>query len=79
MRLDRATDQQNLNTHIAYIQGLRSARTLVEAGPFMSDNSQVVVVEVVDEVAARSMVARDPAVVRGVLRAEEAPWNIVFG
>jgi hypothetical protein len=37
------------------------------------------VIEVTSEAEAHSIVARDPAVVRGVLRAELTPWNIVFG
>ena len=72
-------DQQDLNAHIAYIQQLRSQRKLIQAGPFMSDNSQVTVVEVSSEAEARSIVARDPGVVRGVLRAEVTRWSIVFG
>jgi len=72
-------DQQDLNGHIAYIQQLRSQRKLIQAGPFMSDNSEVTVIEVTSEAEARSIVARDPAVVRGVLRAELTPWSIVFG
>jgi uncharacterized protein YciI len=72
-------DQQDLNAHIAYIQQLRDQRKLIQVGPFMSDNSEVTVIEVSGEAEARSIVAQDPAVIGGVLRAEVTPWNIVFG
>ena len=72
-------DQQDLNDHIAYIQGLRAQRKLIQAGPFMSDNSEVTVIEVGSKAEARSIVAQDPAVIRGVLRTELTLWNIVFG
>jgi uncharacterized protein YciI len=75
----RLPDQQDLNAHIAYIQQLRGQRKLIQAGPFMSDNSEVTVIEVTSEAEAHSIVARDPAVVSGVLSAELTPWNIVFG
>lgn len=72
-------DQQALNAHIAFIQDLRFQRALIETGPFMSDSSEVTVIEVTNEAEARSILARDPAVISGVLRAELTPWNVVFG
>jgi uncharacterized protein YciI len=75
----RLPDQQDLNAHISYLQALRAQRKLIQAGPFMSDNSEVTVIEVGSEAEARSIVAADPAVIRGVLHAELTPWSIVFG
>ena len=72
-------DQQDLNDHIAYIQGLRAQRRLIQFGPFMRDNSQVTVIEVSSAAEARSIVTQDPAVIRGLLTAELTPWHIVFG
>jgi uncharacterized protein YciI len=72
-------DQQDFNAHIAYVHQLRVQGKLIQAGPFMSDNSQVTVIEVASEAEARSIVARDPAVLSRVLLAELTPWNIVFG
>jgi uncharacterized protein YciI len=75
----RLPDQQPLNAHIAYIQGLRADKKLIQDGPWESDGSKVTVVEVATEAEARDIAARDPAVQSRLLLVEIALWSIVFG
>jgi uncharacterized protein YciI len=72
-------DKQPLNAHIAYIQGLRAGKKLIQDGPWESDGSKVTVVEVDSEAEARDIAARDPAVQSRLLLVEIVLWSIVFG
>jgi uncharacterized protein YciI len=72
-------DKQPLNAHIAYIQGLRAGKKLIQEGPWESDGSKVTVVEVTSEAEAPDIAARDPAVQGHLLLVEVVLWSIVFG
>ena len=75
----RPASQQDLGAHRGYLQALRAARTLLQVAPSGDGTTWVAVVEAGGETEARGLLAADPAVAAGVVRAELRRWHIVFG
>jgi uncharacterized protein YciI len=75
----RPADQQLLSPHIEYLQKLRAAKTLLQISYSSDGATEVAVFEVNSEAEAKQLLAMDPAVGAGTLKAELRQWNIVFG
>jgi uncharacterized protein YciI len=77
--LDTPTDDELvvLRAHLARLQRLGEAGTVVLAGPSRigDDSFGLVVLDVEDEREARKLMATDPAIVGGVMTAELRPMR----
>jgi len=64
--------------HLAYLQPLADAGTVVLAGPIGDGSGAMVVIRASSEEAARALVAADPYTIAGV-GADHVirPWNVV--
>lgn len=72
-------DQRRLSAHNEYLQKLQAANTLLQVSYSSDGKTEVAVFEVNSEAEAKRLLAMDPAVGTGTLRAELRQWNIVFG
>jgi len=75
----RPAGQQALGPHNEYLQKLRRANELLQVSYSSDGKTEVAVFEVKSEAEAGRLLAMDPAVGTGILKAELRRWNIVFG
>lgn len=83
MLTDGPTDDEArlVGDHFAYLQGLHAAGSLKLAGRATDAGERtfgIVVFEAVDSAAASALMAADPAVRGGVMRAELFPFRIAL-
>ena len=69
---------QDLAHHAGYMRQLLKGGVLRCAGPYVGKDGGLAVIEAVDRPGAERIVAADPAVVQGVMRAEVVQWHVLF-
>lgn len=67
--------QQPLSEHVAYLTGLHDQGVVTMGGPFADETGGLVILAVTDGEEAAGVIARDPAVQSGVLKAEVREWR----
>lgn len=66
--------EQDLAKHLEYVGKLQAQSIILMGGPFTDEDRGLVILQVPDGGQAKEIVARDPAVLNGVLKAEWHPW-----
>ena len=77
--VDRATYEPHLPAHLAYLDALDAAGTLVLSGPFGDRSGGMVMIRAETAEAARTVAERDPLVVEGVDSFELKEWRLTGG
>ena len=77
--VDRATYEPHLPDHLAYLDQLDAAGTLVLSGPFTDRTGGMIVVRATSLAEARGIAEADPLVASGVDRYELHEWRITAG
>jgi uncharacterized protein YciI len=70
----RPLHEQDVAKHLEYMGQLQAQGIVLMGGPFTGEDRGLVILEVPGDNEAREVVARDPAVLNGVLKAEWHPW-----
>lgn len=68
---------QPLEAHLEYLICLHKSGQVVMGGPFEDDSGGLVLLTVDDLSEAKQLIARDPAIVAGILKVEVHAWNQV--
>ena len=75
-------DEENIiHAHAAYVKKLTEKGVVLLAGRTLNTDAScfgIVIFEAEDQEAAREIMRRDPAVEKGVMRAELYPYRIAF-
>jgi uncharacterized protein YciI len=75
-------EEENIITdHAAYVKKLTEEGVVLLAGRTLNTDASsfgIVIFEANDDGAARSVMEKDPAVVKGLMRAEVFPYRIAF-
>jgi uncharacterized protein YciI len=73
----KPVSEQPLHDHGKYLLELYKSGILKFAGPFTDDTGAAAALEVFDEVEARNLLERDPAVINKIMVYETRPWRLV--
>ncbi len=73
----RPLSAQPLRGHVAYLKKLHARGQLSMGGPFTDESGGLVILTVDSIDQARELIARDPAVIEGILFAEVHAWDRV--
>jgi uncharacterized protein YciI len=71
--------QQALAPHGAYMVKLAGDGRLLAGGPLLDADGGVAIVRAPDAAAARAILAADPSIVGGIMKAEVHGWTPIFG
>jgi uncharacterized protein YciI len=74
-------EERAIEAHFEYLRGLTDAGTVLLAGRTLNTDPSsfgIVIVEAESKEAARQIMLSDPAVVKGVMRAEIFPFRIAL-
>ena len=71
----RPLSEQPLRQHLDYLLALHEKGQLVMGGPYADGSGGLVILLVADTTEAERLIADDPAVVSGILRATVQAWN----
>ncbi len=77
--VDRALYEPHLPDHLAYLQQLDAAGSLVLSGPFMDRSGGMVLVRAASLEDARAIAEADPLVRRGVDTYDLREWRMTRG
>jgi uncharacterized protein YciI len=73
----RPLSEQPLRPHVEYLLRLHETGQLIMGGPFADQSGGLVILSVTDTAEAERLIADDPAVVDGILKATIRAWNRV--
>jgi uncharacterized protein YciI len=71
--------QQALGPHGKYMASLAADGRLVAGGPLLDADGGMAILHAADAAAARAILAADPAVQAGIMKAEVHAWSPMFG
>ena len=66
-----------MRQHVDYLLALHQTGQLIMGGPFADESGGLVILSVADITEAEQLVADDPAVVSGILKAKIQVWSRV--
>lgn len=76
---DKPIEEQPLQDHFQYMTKLESEGTLILGGGFLDGTGAMGVLKVESLESAKEIVAKDPAVVDGLVTATVHPWFVTVG
>ncbi len=71
-------DQDGVEVHVTYMKEQLQEGNLVLGGPFLDNSGGMMVLRAASLEAARTIAARDPAVVRRLIQVTVKPWLLVM-
>ena len=71
----KTMSEQPLDAHVAYVKSLGDDGTVLMAGPFLDDDAGLTILQADGLEEARLIIAEDPDVRDGVLRADVRCWR----
>lgn len=74
----QSLSQQPLRPHLEYLLAMHEQGRLIMGGPFADGTGGLIVLSVKDMAEAEQLVAKDPAVVAGILKADIRGWNRII-
>ncbi len=74
---DRPLREQPLSEHLEYLLGLHAQDKLLMGGPYGDETGGLVILNVGTLEEAQALIAADPAIVAGTLKAAVKTWNRV--
>lgn len=75
---DKDFIEQPIAPHAQYMHALLAQDRLLLGGPYRDNLGELTILKVADFPDARAIVANDPAVQAGILKAELHPWQVSF-
>ena len=71
-------EQQGINNHLEYLQGLFDAKTLLVGGPFTDSIGGIAIIKANDLVEAQDIAEHDPIAPNHVAQVTAHPLHVLF-